>query len=67
MDGARWRMAQADLANKVDRSVPPVQRPGVASSQRTDDNVTAAMKAFRADPTAKNAAALLVAKRNSHR
>jgi hypothetical protein len=69
VDAARYRAAQREVANKIDRSVPPVQRPGVAPLRNDDSGVAAAMKAFHADPSPKSAAALLIARRaaNSRR
>jgi hypothetical protein len=65
-DAARFRAAQKEVVNKLDRSTPPVQRPGV-SQPRGDDNVAAAMKAFRSDPSPRSAAALLMARRAANR
>lgn len=62
LDAAKYRMAQREVVNKVDRSVPPVQRPGV-SQPRSDDGVTSALNRFRAEPSVENAAKLLQARR----
>jgi hypothetical protein len=65
LDAAKHRLAQREIATKLDRSAPPVQRPGV-SQPRGDDNVAAAIKAFNADPSPKAAAALVMAKRQAN-
>jgi hypothetical protein len=65
-DAARYRMAQREAVNKIDRSVPPVQRPGT-SQPRGDGEVTAALNKFRSEPSVANAAKLLQARRASNR
>jgi hypothetical protein len=65
-DAARYRMAQREVVNKVDRSVPPVQRPGT-SQPRGDGEVTAALNKFLSEPSVANAAKLLQARRASNR
>jgi hypothetical protein len=69
VDAAKYRMATREVVNKIDRSAPPVQRPGVSQPRVDDSGVAAAMKAFRSDPSPKSAAALLIARRaaNSRR
>lgn len=63
-DATRYRMAQSEVANKVDRSVPPVQKPGISQPHKASDGqVEAALKKFNADPNPKNAADLLMARR----
>jgi hypothetical protein len=68
-DLIKTKVAQENIPSKLDRSVPPVQRPGVSQPRGDDSGVTAAMKAFKADPSPKSAAALLMARRaaNSRR
>jgi hypothetical protein len=61
VDAAKYRAAQREVVTKLDRSAPPVQRPGV-SQPRTDDS-QAAMAKFKVDPNPKSAAALLMARR----
>ena len=62
LDAAKYRMAQRDAAGKLDRSVPPVQRPGV--SQPSDNSgVTHAINRFKSDPSVANASKLLLARR----
>src|SRR5262249_41457583 len=65
VDATRFRLAQREVANKVDRSALPVQRPGTAGQARSSSeySVDAAMARFKADPTPKTAADLLMAKR----
>ena len=67
VDAARFRAAQREVVNKLDRSTVPVQRPGVSQPRGDDSGVTAAMKAFRSDPNPKSAAALLMASRAANR
>ena len=67
LDAAKYRLAQRESAGKLDRSVPPVQRPGVATDQNVDTGVERALEKFRASPDAKSAAALLVARRAATR
>jgi hypothetical protein len=64
-DAIRYRIAQRDVVNKVDRSAPPVQRPGVAAPHRNNDHIDAALKQFRSEPSVANAAKLLQARRSS--
>jgi hypothetical protein len=65
LDAAKYKLAQRDVAAKVSRPVPPVQKPGVASLHRNNDHVDAALKQFRSEPSVANAAKLLQARRNS--
>jgi hypothetical protein len=62
---AQWRMAQKNLAQKIDKSVPPVQRPGTASVHGTDYGVEAAARSFQKDPSPQNAARMISLKRAS--
>ena len=67
-DVVRLKLAERDVANKRDRSVPPVQHPGTSSAVRGgDDGVAAALARFNANPTPQNGAALLGARRASRR
>jgi hypothetical protein len=69
-DAARYHIARKEVANKVARPVPPVQRPGTGQLRTGDDyGVTSAIKSFNANPSPQNAAALLMARRaaNSRR
>jgi hypothetical protein len=43
-DAARYRLAQKEVVNKLDRSTPPVQRPGVAPIRGNDGEVDQAMR-----------------------
>ena len=64
----KMHAAQENAATKLDRSVPPVQRPGVSVDRDAgDDSVNRAMAKFKSDPNAKSAAALLVARRAATR
>jgi hypothetical protein len=66
-DAARFRMAQKEVGQKLDRSAPPpVQKPG-SGHPRGDDGVTAALNKFRSEPSVANAAKLLQARRASNR
>jgi hypothetical protein len=65
VSAAKYHMAQKEVVNKIDRSVPPVQRPGVASNRANDSGVEAALKAFRSNPSPQAGAALLLARRGS--
>jgi hypothetical protein len=67
VDAAKYRMAQKAVPAKVSRPVPPVQKPGVASSHRSDDGVDAAKRAFNKSPSPQSAAALLTARRAANR
>jgi hypothetical protein len=63
----KYAIAQKEVVNKIDRSAPPVQRPGVSQPRGDDSGVRAAIKAFNSDPNPKNAAALLIARREANR
>ena len=65
LDAAKYRMAQKEVVTKLDRSAPPVQRPGVAAPHRNNDHIDAALKQFRSEPSIANAAKLLQARRSS--
>ena len=67
LDAAKFRLAQREVGSKLDRSAPPVQRPGVSQPRSDDGEVSAAMAKFRANPTPKSAADLLTAKRDAAR
>jgi hypothetical protein len=65
-DAGRWRAAQKSLKNANRPPVPIVQRPGVSQPRDPNgDAVNSALSKFRADPSPKNAAALLLSRRNS--
>jgi hypothetical protein len=63
-DAAAHRLAQRSVADKISKPVPLVQRPGVS---RPQDNSEAAMRRFNANPTPKNAAEILLARRAAKR
>jgi hypothetical protein len=66
LDASKYRLAQREVVNKIDRSTPPVQRPGVASPHRGNDSgVDAALRQFRSEASVDNAVKLLMARRNS--
>jgi hypothetical protein len=66
VDAAKYRMAQKEVVNKIDRSAPPVQRPGVSQPRDPNgDAIQGALSKFRSDPSPQNAAKLLLARRNS--
>jgi hypothetical protein len=65
LDAAKFRMAQRDVAAKVHRDVRPVQKPGVSQPRGYDSAVDSALRSFRANPSPKSAAALLIAKREA--
>lgn len=62
-DAAAYRIAQREVVNKVDRSVPPVQRPGTGQPTNRDSGVEDAIAKFRANPTPLTGAAVLAARR----
>jgi hypothetical protein len=65
---AKHALAERSIANKLDRSVPPVVRPGVSQPHGSNDgDVADALKKFNSDPTPKNAADLLIARRAARR
>jgi hypothetical protein len=66
-DAVAYRLAQREAATKIANPVPPVQRPGVSQPRDSNDEVDAAMRRFRADPSPKSAAALLIARRAANR
>jgi hypothetical protein len=66
-DAIKTALAREEIANKRDRSVPPVQRPGVSTGYRSDSDVEAALKAFNKAPSPQSAAALLTARRAANR
>jgi hypothetical protein len=66
LDGIRYRQAQRSIPRAVARPVPSVQRPGVSSPEARDHSELASFqKSFNLNPTAKNAAALLTARRGA--
>jgi hypothetical protein len=67
VDAARYRMATKEVAAKVHREIPLVQRPGVSRPHNSNDEVDSAMAKFRSDPNPKSAAALLTARRRAAR
>jgi hypothetical protein len=68
-DAAAYRLAQREATHKIDRSVPPVQKPGVSRPHGSSDDggIAAAQAAFNRAPSPKTAADLLIAKRNVRR
>jgi len=64
-DAIKYRLAQQGVADKLNRAAPPAQSPGAKMAARSDteEDVSRALKAFRADPNPKNAAALLLSRR----
>lgn len=63
LDAAKYRLAQRESQSKMDRSVPPVQRPGVSVDGNADTGVERAIARFNANPGPKTGAALLNARR----
>jgi hypothetical protein len=66
-DAAAYRISQREIANKLDRSVPPVQRPGTSAPRGDDEGVAQALARFNLNPTPQNGAALLGARRAARR
>ena len=68
-DVTRMKLAERDVANKRHNPIPQVQRPGTSQPKvsHSDGEIAAALKLFNSDPNPKNAAALLVARRNARR
>ena len=64
-DAARWRMMKADMANKVARPTPNVQRPGssVDRGDATDRDSFALENRYRGPLTVKEATALTLGRR----
>jgi hypothetical protein len=67
IDAAKFRSAQKEVANKVDRSAPPVFRPGVSQPRGNDAGIEAAIRAFKNNPGPQTGAALLQARRAATR
>jgi hypothetical protein len=67
LDGVKYREAKANIAKAAPKPVPPVQRPGTskAPTSAADAEVQTLKTAFERNPSAKNAAALLTARRRS--
>lgn len=65
LDAMKFRVAQREVVNKIDRSTPPIQRPGVSQPRGNDSGVESALKAFRANPGPQTGAALVAARRGS--
>jgi len=67
LDAAKYRLAMRDVASKVSKPVPPVQRPGTSQPRASGDEtaVRSALAKFNSDPTPLNAAALLNARRSA--
>ena len=63
LDAAKYRLAQRESQSKMDRSVPPVQRPGVSVDGNADTGVERAIARFNANPGPKTGAALRDARR----
>jgi hypothetical protein len=66
-DAAAHRLAQRGVADKISKPVVPVQRPGISRPQDNSEDVSAAMRRFNANPTPKNAAEILLARRAANR
>jgi hypothetical protein len=67
-DLTRFKIAARDVQTKVAPKVlPPVQRPGVSRPADNGEDVTAAMRRFNANPSPKNAADVLLARRAAKR
>jgi hypothetical protein len=67
LDGVKFREAKAGAAKPAPKPVPPVQKPGTSKApiSAADAEVQTLKTAFERNPSAKNAAALLNAKRRS--
>ncbi len=67
LDGVKYREAKAGAAKPAPKPVPAVQRPGTskAPTSAADAEVQTLKAAFERNPSAKNAAALLTARRRS--
>jgi hypothetical protein len=66
-DAAAHRLAQRGVADKISKPVVPVQRPGISRPADNSEDVSAAMRRFNANPTPKNAAEILLARRAAKR
>jgi hypothetical protein len=66
-DAAAHRLAQRGVAEKISKPVPLVQKPGVSRPQDNSEDVSAAMRRFNANPTPRNAAEILLARRAAKR
>lgn len=64
LDGVKYREAKSTV-KPAPKSVPPVQRPGVAAPKGADDAVQALKDKFERNPDLKTAAAMLTARRRS--
>jgi hypothetical protein len=67
LDAAKYRLAQRAATEKLQRNIPPVQRPGISQPRSSGDGeaIRTAMARFNADPTPENASKLLIARRNA--
>jgi hypothetical protein len=66
LDAAKYRLAQREVVNKIDRTAPPVQRPGTSQPRTNDADVGSALNAIRSNPSVENAVRLLQARRASN-
>jgi hypothetical protein len=67
-DLTRFKIAARNVPTKIDRSPPPpVQRPGISRPQDNSGEIDAAMRRFNSNPTPKNAAEILLARRAAKR
>jgi hypothetical protein len=67
-DLIRFKTAAANVPTKVAaKPVVPVQKPGVSRPSDNSEDVTAAMRRFNANPSPKNAADVLLARRANRR
>jgi hypothetical protein len=65
VDAARWRMAQKEIAGKLSRDLPPVQRPGTSQPRQGADEyrVRSLQQQLDRSGSYKDAAALILARR----
>jgi hypothetical protein len=67
VDAAKYRMAQREVATKISKPVPPVQRPGTAPLRNSDGDVDQAISRFRSSPSVDTAVQLLMSRRANRR
>jgi hypothetical protein len=67
-DLIRFKTAAANVPTKVAaKPLPPVQKPGVSRPADNSENIDAALRRFNANPSPKNAADVLLARRANRR
>jgi hypothetical protein len=66
-DIIKTKVAEEGIKSKLDRSAPPVQRPGVSQPHGSNSDVDSLIKQFRSAPSVDNAVQLLMARRASNR